>query len=76
MTTPEQRLIAEAMERDDPSVFLPGYGRFFLDDARTNTYQPDATNCEMGHAFHSEADCFLPEGWDRFMCRRCLDVTR
>lgn len=36
------------------------------------TYQPDATQCLHGHPFNSEADCVLPEGWDRFMCKCCL----
>jgi hypothetical protein len=36
------------------------------------TYAPDATECEKGHSFRSEADCVLPEGWDHFMCRRCV----
>jgi hypothetical protein len=36
------------------------------------TYQPDATQCLHGHPFESEDDCVLPEGWDRFMCKRCL----
>lgn len=75
MTPEQQRLIVSAMENAEASVYLPGYGNWYLDTPRTNTYPPDALNCELGHSFHSEADCFLPEGWDNFLCRRCLDVT-
>lgn len=37
-----------------------------------STYQPDAQQCGNGHPFNSEADCVLPDGWDQFMCKRCL----
>lgn len=40
-----------------------------------NTYPPDATECNRGHRFASEADCVLPEGWDNFMCRTCINET-
>lgn len=40
--------------------------------SETATYSPDATVCAYGHSFESEADCVMPEDWDRFMCRRCL----
>lgn len=36
------------------------------------TYRPDETECRYGHRFTSEADCFLPEDWDHFMCRKCI----
>ena len=41
----------------------------------TLTYPPDATQCRYGHRFASEADCFLPEDWDHFMCRRCVNES-
>jgi hypothetical protein len=75
VTADQMELIAAAMEDGATSTVLPGHGTFYLDDHRTNTYPPNATNCAEGHVFHSEADCFMPEGWDNFMCRRCLDVT-
>lgn len=37
------------------------------------TYKPDARGCAEGHKFSSEADCVLPEGWDYFFCRKCLN---
>lgn len=39
----------------------------------SRTYLPDATECVKGHPFRSEADCLLPDDWDQFMCRRCVD---
>lgn len=39
------------------------------------TYPPDATECRQGHPFASEADCVLPDGWDNFMCRTCINIA-
>lgn len=36
------------------------------------TYPPDAPTCVHGHPFRSEDDCVLPEGYDHFLCRRCV----
>lgn len=38
-----------------------------------NTYRPDEVQCVKGHRFLSEADCVLPEDWDYFLCRRCVE---
>lgn len=40
------------------------------------TYRPDASECVKGHPFRSEADCVLPEGWDYFLCRRCVEALK
>lgn len=40
-----------------------------------NTYAPDARGCVIGHPFRSEADCVLPEDWDHFLCRRCVEAA-
>ena len=39
-----------------------------------NTYAPNQTVCVKGHRFRSEADCVLPEEWDYFLCRRCVEA--
>lgn len=44
--------------------------------SQQRTYRPDETRCVNGHEFRSEADCILPDGWDHFLCRRCLVVIR
>lgn len=41
-----------------------------------NTYRPDETECVKGHQFRSEADCVLPEEWDYFLCRGCVDALK
>lgn len=40
---------------------------------KLSTYTPVATGCVKGHRFKSEKDCVLPEGWDHFFCRHCLN---
>lgn len=40
--------------------------------AWTRTYAPDATECVEGHPFRSDDDAVLPDGWDHFLCKRCV----
>ena len=41
-------------------------------DAFREAQQERRNHGLKGHPFASEADCLLPDGWDNFMCRACV----